>query len=144
MLLGIADRGASIPIDSAKASSDIFLTYFSNKKEATRSRIEELLKFYGNCYEEEDDVLLFCKFYILYIFVCVLFSSSTYKVPLSLIDIVDDFENLDRFNWVEAIHEFMAPQLPKIGDIFSSTETKHANTNLPYLKGFAGLLAVSV
>ena len=109
MLLGIADRGASIPIDSAKASSDLFLTYFSNKKEATRSRIEELLKFYGNCVEGEDEVLLFCKFYILYIFVCVLFSSSTYKIPLCLIDIVDDFENLVRVNWVKAIHEFIAP-----------------------------------
>ncbi|KAG6506851.1 hypothetical protein ZIOFF_032183 [Zingiber officinale] len=44
LLLGIPDRGASIPMNSTNALGDLFHTHFSNKKEHTRSRIEEFLK----------------------------------------------------------------------------------------------------
>lgn len=141
-LLGIPDKGASVPIKSTIASGDLFLSQFS-KKEPTRSRLEYLLKSFSSRVELDEDVLVFCKLYILYIFACVLFSTSTYKVPIGLVDIVDDIHNIGTFNWVEAIHQFMAPQLPIIGDLCSSTNTITSTSRIPYLKGFAGLLAVS-
>lgn len=93
LLLNIVDKGASVPINLTDSMGDLYLSYLS-KKESTRWKFE-MFKIYSHKIELDEDVL---KFYILYIFDCVLFFFSIYKVSISMIDIVDDFENLSRFN----------------------------------------------
>lgn len=74
--------------------------YFSHffKKNSSKLRIEEILKICSCKVYVDENLLQFYRFYILYIFSYVLFSFSIYKVPISFVDIVNDFTTLGRCN----------------------------------------------
>lgn len=146
LILGLPNHGDAVPMHVDAAFSQLYLQHFQDSHCSKKDLEKRLIQIRRET--NPASVILFCKFFILYFFVCVFFTttSSISKLPaLSLIDCVDDLDNLGKYNWCEALYNYMAPQMEAIGTVLSlrSKPQSLESTKKPMLKGFARLLAVS-
>lgn len=142
LILGLPDNGDIVRLDLNEASSALYMEFF-RESDCSAKHLEKLIR------KSRSNDKLYCQLFILYFFTTVLFcgSSSVLRIPvLSLIDCVDDFDNLARFNWCNAVYSFMAQQLDSIGlelTLRPKPQVADATPKAPLLKGFPNILAVS-
>ena len=77
-----------------------------------QTEIAKLLDEYANK-DSDDSVDDFCRLYILFVFNCIIFSTSNYWTPSFLLPYVDDLSRVGLYAWGEAAYNFVVSEIRK-------------------------------
>jgi len=108
VVLGFPVRGQKICFDSCTAG--LVNNLFSNK-EITIEKI--VLKL-----QEEDNVVNYCRLYILLVFLVFYFPRTSRTVTTFPFSLLDNLRSLHLWNWCEAVHSLLVKSLDRVSTQF--------------------------